>query len=614
MSDDLQNERTVPCRVPPEQVGAALDDAARALGAAASAQKDGAWRIVGGTWLATNPNAALWSVRATVGPDGVRLAGEPGVFPWTRARVARIVAVRLAQIAEVIAPRLSGGTVRELAPHEIAPFAVAEGPADVCRAYAAGALSAAASLACVYAAVLIVGVQIMDGQMVELMDRAVICQRAGAAALPTITELTAMTAADRLWMAAWFAMPIAFFLGIVHVAVHWVGDAWRPMARLAPWAAVVQLVASLFAFVPALPAWSAVPCALLVPVAANVGTTLVWARRRATVITTARAADRRLWLVAAGLVVVAAALVTPALSRESLLDSVALFRDRWLLTHAPGRAFAAHYYRYTPYAAEPLKRIYVVEEKDKAEYLRSVRTALVVGDVPEATVAALKRADFVVDRGPDESAWHGHDIVVKSDTPATPEKFAELANVRYRGGGLLELSGAGWQAIYFAGGPFVLAMLAALLAVPASALYARSAQAGHATIAAAIAVAVVAFVVLRARTTDDRHAIAYREYRALRKGEKVLPTADVADPDLRVRLWAVAAAGLSRDTSRRPALLAALEDPELFVRYRAAEGLGHLGGRDRATIAALEAMMRNGTWYEGLYALSALRRIDPDRW
>jgi hypothetical protein len=50
------------------------------------------------------------------------------------------------------------------------------------------------------------------------------------------------------------------------------------------------------------------------------------------------------------------------------------------------------------------------------------------------------------------------------------------------------------------------------------------------------------------------------------------------------------------------------------VRYRAAEGLGLLGGRDAATEAALEKMARTGSWYEQTYALEALRRIDRERW
>src|SRR5688572_20163174 len=48
------------------------------------------------------------------------------------------------------------------------------------------------------------------------------------------------------------------------------------------------------------------------------------------------------------------------------------------------------------------------------------------------------------------------------------------------------------------------------------------------------------------------------------------------DPDLRVRLWAVAALGKSGDPRVFFKLVEWFDDPELFVRYRAAEGLKFL--------------------------------------
>jgi HEAT repeat protein len=88
--------------------------------------------------------------------------------------------------------------------------------------------------------------------------------------------------------------------------------------------------------------------------------------------------------------------------------------------------------------------------------------------------------------------------------------------------------------------------------------------------------------------------------------DALLQAAD--DPDLRVRLWACAALGKTGDARALRKLVDRLEDVELFVRYRAAEGLGHL--RDRQAVEPLRTMMRERGWYEGVYALEALRRIE----
>jgi len=92
--------------------------------------------------------------------------------------------------------------------------------------------------------------------------------------------------------------------------------------------------------------------------------------------------------------------------------------------------------------------------------------------------------------------------------------------------------------------------------------------------------------------------------------EALLRAAD--DPDLRVRLWACAALGKTGDPRALPRLLERLRDREFFVRYRAAEGLGFL--RRPEAEGALAALMKEGSWYEGLLALEALRRISPDKY
>jgi HEAT repeat protein len=83
----------------------------------------------------------------------------------------------------------------------------------------------------------------------------------------------------------------------------------------------------------------------------------------------------------------------------------------------------------------------------------------------------------------------------------------------------------------------------------------------------------------------------------------------VDDPDYTVKLWVCAALGKSGDSRAYSKLIERLADPEIHVRYRAAEGLGYL--RDLRAVEPLLAVMRGRSWYEGAYALDALRRIQP---
>jgi hypothetical protein len=91
--------------------------------------------------------------------------------------------------------------------------------------------------------------------------------------------------------------------------------------------------------------------------------------------------------------------------------------------------------------------------------------------------------------------------------------------------------------------------------------------------------------------------------------------AGARDSSVRVRLWCAAALGLTRDPKARPDILKALDDPDMLVRYRAAEGLEHLDARrqppPKETVVGLRKLLKTRPWYEGMYALDALRQIDP---
>lgn len=225
--------------------------------------------------------------------------------------------------------------------------------------------------------------------------------------------------------------------------------------------------------------------------------------------------------------------------------------------------------------------------------------------------------------------------------------------------GLLpELTGYGNALIFHAGPLFGLTLILGVLAAILAPLFARSATAGRAGVAcvgvASVGALVALFVsssgsasILREIRQDRRdhaetievltrgmrhadpsvrHEAVYRAYQVLRRtdfprGALVEPLMKAGqDPEVRVRLWAAPALGRTREESARRAILAALEDPEIFVRYRAAQGLGQLdspAGRSvkisvvQGSVERLRRVIRTASWYEGLYALEAIREMIP---
>ncbi len=701
----VEFERIVNSPATPDQLKSALEAAARPFAGTVAKLRAGGFRVSAGTWLATNPNAVLWSLRVEQREGSIRVAVEPSIFGWTRGRMARLCAVRLRQFVDRLDAALAGRDPAPLAPHEESPFAFGDGPSGACFAFAGTVASATASIACVYAAVWLVAMQVIQRQIFELAGRAEALDRIGYPAVPSFAEIEGLGVAGRLAAAAWFAMPIAFFMGLTHALVHAIGDLWRPAARLAPWGALFLTLIGLFAFVPALPWFAAVPCAILIPFAAQVGTSLVWARRTELVRDGTPPARRSTVRVVAALLAIAcAAMLVPTLrGNQQRLDTTALFRDRFLSTNAAGRAVARSYYRYTPYAAEPLKELYGTSDE---AYTRTVRTCLMIG-YEKFTAARLRRAGFTLEFAA-PSAWskatradaddeikrliarRQHDLYVflppyddagiplneanvlprtmyvgaldhprlvcvtpACDDPTWEGALLAVTNRSFTGSGLRDLTGMGWKFVFYGGALFAFVMAAGFLCVPAAFLYRKLPQrtaTGLVAAVLALSLAGIAWGIrdapadelraIRAGTTDAlhaglssahadvRHEAAYRICRSFddpktprARFTAALLTA-MRDPEIRVRLWACAAAGMTGDSSVRDPLIAALSDPEHLVRYRAAEGLGALEDRarrpgrppDPAVVAALVKYVRASTWYEQSYAIRALRQIDPDLW
>jgi hypothetical protein len=309
----------------------------------------------------------------------------------------------------------------------------------------------------------------------------------------------------------------------------------------------------------------------------------------------------------------------PSEWKDSLVR-IALFRDAWLLGNPVGRAIAGTYYRYTLYTAEPIKELYSADD-------RRARRSQPIAECDDPKTSALLRILHFTVVPPGKTA----DLVAPKG-PQTLESLAAAMDQasldRFRGGRLRELCAIAWHSVYY-GGPIVVLLLFMGLVSPLVSTLFRKASSKTAIFALS-AVAMVTSLTLvlvseAAPPEKDASGLAeelgdarapLRHEAAVRAAQmdSTAPLAEallraVDDPDYTVKLWACSALGKSGDPRAFPKLIERLADPEIHVRYRAAEGLGFL--KDPRAVEPLLAMMRERSWYEGAYALDALRRIQP---
>jgi hypothetical protein len=581
-----------------------------------------AWVLSSGARLSTNPNTIPWKARVSRQGDGIMIETRPGALVGRDAKVGRIAAYREGQLVDYLTARVRGlGPEKFDARRLREPFApFGEGVAALTASFAWSVATGLATFAVAYACTVLASLPLLNASIREIAAHSAALLQAGAIPLPSPAEAAA---AGALGAAIVFAFPIAFLAALVHVAALTACDLGFRTARV-PQAAflfvAILLVFALFPFFSVL----SVPMALAVPLGAHAGALLVWRRRRERV----REGGRPKKAVVLIGVMLAASLAGAAVPRatewKEAMNRIALFRDRFLLDNAAGKAVAAAYYKFTLYGAEPLKELYAGDGD------RASRSQPIAACADPAVAIRLRALHFVVVSSP-----AGSDVVVGPGGIDPGRDLAELKGAldqfsrrTFRGGPLRELSTYAWRSLYYLGPLVVLLLLMGLLAPAVSILFRklppRMAVFGLAACAIVTSLSLIA-VEPEARPELDlgqelldpspavRHEAAFRAGRLAETSgiaEPLLKTAD--DPDLRVRLWACAALGKSKDPRALPKLLERLEDSEFLVRYRAAEGLGFL--KDPKAVDALQRVMRERSWYEGVYALDALRRIQPERY
>ncbi len=614
-----------------------------------------AWIVGSGSPLSTNPNTVPWRLRVARREGGLEFRPEAFRLPWTRAKGARLSFFRQGQLTDFLETRLRGGAPDRFDARRLRePFSpFGSGPAALTASFAWGTACACGALALAFLALLVPCLALMQETVPGIADRALAVQSAGDIPLPSAAEIESGGFGLKLGSAALLAFPIAFFLGLVHALALLAGELHPRAARLGQASAAFQAIFLGLAFAPLIPFTVAIPSAFLVPFATHAGYSLVWGRRRERV--REQRPPRRAVVIAgfAAAAAVAAALVPRPAESAAFRDNLALFRDRYLVGHPLGKAAVHFYYRHTLYAADPVKRFFAADGETPQ---RSQRTARVT---PGSEAGALlRKLDFSVRvLRPGANLAVSCDVVLEGDTlrsagaevrwdPASgleglSQALDRLSGQAFRGGWLLDLSALSWRAVYYAGLPFALVLFIGACCPAVSIIFrVMSPKAAAFTLLACMASTggLMLWDYSRQAGAQDRleglrnspgteliarglkhpspavrHEAAYQAYR-LEEGNAALAEAllgAAGDEDLRIRLWAVAALGKTRDPRALDTILERLEDPEFLVRYRAAEGLGLLGLP--AAAEPLRRRMREGGWYEGLYALQALRRIHPDR-
>jgi hypothetical protein len=600
-------------------------------------RKRGGWQVAAGHFLSTNPNTVAWRIRVQREATGLSFHPSAIALPWTRQKVSRIVAWREGQLADYLTTRVRGRGPEKFDPARLRePFAAyGSGPEAITASFAWVVAGGLAGLAVAFLLATVASLPLMVQAAGEIAERSRIIEESGVLPLPSRAEREAMGFGSALGAAAVFAVPLAFLAAFVHTVCLALSEAWARGSRLPQASFVFLAVLGTVAFFGHLPLLS-VPLALLLPAGAHLGYTLLWGRRGERV----REGPRANPLVVAAGVILAGALlggVVPTIARgDDLSDRFALFRDKALLGNGIGRAAARFYYRHTLVAADPLKEFYVHPDPSRAQ--RGLRTARVEGPGDDL----LRSLDFVVVparvAGRCDVLWPP-----QAGAPATRDEAAlaldALSKNTYRGAGLREVYGLAWHFVYY-GAPAAALLVFAAVCCPFVSIMYRAMTPKAATIALAVCLfstvglmmfggAAVEGITrklkdLRERPTPERIAEGLADevapirheaaYRAFRLAEVPAKLADPlirasSDADPRIRLWAVAALGKTRDPRALPVLLDRLDDESLFVRYRAAEGLGFLG--DARAVERLKGVMKKGSWYEGTYALQALRRIEP---
>src|SRR5579862_2604626 len=356
------DERPLPFAGTDEELKKYLLEFAGATGGWAGRDaRRGEWFLHSGAALSSNPNTAPQRIRISRTPEGLALSARFRALPWSRPKRTRLADYRLGQLTDYLTARVRGSGPEKFSALPFRePFApLGSGVAALTASFTWLVLTALAALAAAVLALTLACAPLTAQSIREIAAHSEALLRAGAIPLPRPAE----AAATGAWMPALvFAVPIAFFLALVHGAALLVCDLGHRAARIPQASVLFQAILLGFAFFPFYSVLALVVAAA-VPAAIHLGTTLVWSRRRERIREGPRPAKAVIIIAVALSASLAGAVVPRPSEWKGALDRLALFRDAWLLGNPAGRAIARAYYRSTLYTAEPLKEVYSADDQ-----------------------------------------------------------------------------------------------------------------------------------------------------------------------------------------------------------------------------------------------------------
>jgi hypothetical protein len=514
----------------------------------------------------------------------------------------------------------------------------------------------------VLAVLSIVGIDLVEQEILHIQKRAKILENLGEFYLPSQKELSEIDFPFKMGVNLVLIFPIVFLFSFGFLGFLFISELWSFPSRYTPWVFLLFLLALFFGFLPllGLEAFFYSSLAMVLLYGCYLFT---WGLRREYTLPEGPPkgiSARKIVFISLVGVFLCALIFDLSRQKGNLLKKAALLRDRYLLRSGLGERLVEFYYRHTPYAAE------IISSPTK----RYQKVAMVLAPCPGWLERFLQKEGFYLDRPDPEPAREkikegGYELYILMEnsklrgiTPPertillekdlSPSKFEQIFKefcIKSHGGrNLAGLSFLGLFSILL-GGPLIAGIFIAVF------IYLLFYMAGRVLFRKFLLPFFLLFVVgtlilfgaslfphkrdlildirdtygscnlstykwllerLDSKDRDIRYEAIYAIYvylshnRRWKEGAgRIIPL--LRDEDPRVRAWAAGVLGLLGDRSALSALADSLKDENIYVRIRSAEALGDL--RDPRSESLLIQSLRDDWWFVGARALEALRKL-----
>lgn len=526
-----------------------------------------------GSLLSLNPNTARMTASIRREAQSVAISLRFFTLPWTEGKLQRIARFRMLQFRELF--RL---LAKEVEPprHIVLPF-------SFIRTNNLFSGIASAAVWSLWSSVLgflfglfstwLAGVTLMSGVIGNLAVRSQAIEAKGAIPLPGLHELHSISP---LSCSVVFALPVAFFIALGITLFLVLSEGIVAASRLTFPVLLFFVVILGMALYPIMNPFWCVGFSLLVPISVYLGYSIVWGRKgEVRNEPSPRAVRMRSLLLAIGipiLTVVATAVAT--LPRDNdVPSSLAVVRDRALLSSSVGTAISDFYYRHTLYPKE-----LIAPSAENSPFSKDLAEIVWLG---AASIALVLPALLIL------CALAAVALLVLAFYRKLPRTIAHIASSA------------------------IIALIVAsalFLIIPSEKGRLTAEIRGLTKDDDKMVEKFIAY--LRDGDADIRYEAAYRIYQLPYTNVAYVSslTAALDDPDARVRMWAVIDLGVIGDRGSHETILRKLDDTDLLVRRRAADAL--VNYPSLRTLGALTEKMKSDRWYVAVRCRETLMVIE----